>query len=246
MDELALASFGLLYSKMPSSKDLRAITKNNADTVEALSRTNAQLKEINQEMKSLNLNIQQQNRLIQEGIDIAKESLVVQKYIALQQDRDRIYNRQKEITKHSLEQQSKFLREAFFQLKKELDVIEKSENSNLKKYYSIEAIEIMLKQHKISTKLTDDLFEKQLIQDSFNQVKEIKKNTEKKLTNEDKSDIKLVTMIMTDIEFNKLLDQKNKIKSISSSHEKNIKNLKETQDFADILKTYPEIVIKIN
>ena len=237
-----------IWEKKSSSRSLSQIKKNTAATAKELVKTNAYLKEINIEMKSLNLNIEEQNRLIQKGIEIAQESLLVQKYIALQQDKDRIYNRQKEISKHNLEQQSKYLREAFFQLKQELDLLKKSKVSNLEKYLSTESIHVMLDHHKITTKLTDDLFEKQLIQDSFNKIKEIRNNSLKELNSQDKSDIKLIQMIVNNEinnEENKLLNLQNKRNSLNINYKKKIKNLKETQNFSFILKTYPKIVIKI-
>ena len=245
-----IASFGLaiLWSNKGSNRSLKQIKKNTAETVKELNKTNAHLKAIDKEIKELNLSIEEQNLLLKKGIEIAKESLLVQRYIALQQDKDRIYNRQKEISKHNLEQQSKFLREAFFQLKQELDLLEKPKVSNLEKYLSTESISLMLSHHKVSTKLTDDLFEKQLIQDSFNKLKEINKNSLIEFDRQDKSDIKLIKMIVKNeinIEEKKLSDLQNKRKSMNKNYKSQIKNLNETQNLAFILRNHPKIVTKV-
>jgi len=245
-----IASFGLaiLWSNKGSNRSLNQIKKNTAETVKELNKTNAHLKAIDKEIKELNLSIEEQNLLLKKGIEIAKESLLVQRYIALQQDKDRIYNRQKEISKHNLEQQSKFLREAFFQLKQELDLLEKTKVSNLEKYLSTESISSMLSHHKVSTKLTDDLFEKQLIQDSFNKLKEINKNSLIEFDRQDKSDIKLIKMIVKNeinIEEKKLSDLQNKRKSMNKNYKSQIKNLNETQNLAFILRNHPKIVTKV-
>tara|TARA_B110001454_G_C12670679_1_gene413622 strand:- start:229 stop:990 length:762 start_codon:yes stop_codon:yes gene_type:complete len=245
---LTLGILSKIFSKKMSAVALNKIAKNTADTVKQLKISNEQLININEELKSLNLSIEEQNRLIQKGIEIAQESLLVQKYIALQQDKDRIYNRQKEISKHNLEQQSKYLREAFFHLKEELGLLEKPKISNLEKYLSTEFIHVMLDHHKITTKLTDNLFEKQLIQDSFNKIIEIQNSSLKEFNSQDKSDIKLIQMIVNNEinnEENKLLVLQNKRNSLNINYIKKIKNLKETQNFAFILKNYPKIVIKI-
>ena len=126
------------------------------DVSELLAESNVHLKNIDNEMMTLNSSIKEQNLLItkgveiaQESLEVAQESLLVQKYVALQQDRDRILNRQKEIYKDNLEQKSKYLREAFFQLKNELDELVNPQITSLEKYLSTLAIQEMFKQYGI-------------------------------------------------------------------------------------------------
>jgi hypothetical protein len=235
---------GTLWEVKESSKSLKNMEKTNIENANNIKQTNAALNDIKADIKAVNMAIKEQTRLAEEGTEIAKESLMVQKFEALKQDEDRIKSKEKETTKNNVEQQSKYRRDAFFHLKQELDELESSEASNLEKYFSIASINAMFKEYKFSTKLTDDLFEKQLIHDSLIKVKELNKIVSI-FSSQEKSDFNAITKIMEHDEESEIIELKKERNRLSNNYEKEIDILKKSQDFGYILKTYSRIIKKL-
>ena len=235
---------GNLWQVKESAKALKNMEKTNVENARNIKETNAALNDIKADIKKVNMAIEKQTQLAGEGVEIAKKSLMIQKYEAFKKDEDRIRKKEKETTKNNIEQLSKYRRDAFFHLKQELDELESSDASNLEKYFSIESINAMVKKYNFSTKLTDDLFEKQLIHDSLIKLKQLNKIL-KTFNNQEKSDFNAIAKILEHDEESDIIKLKKERDGLSNNYDKEINILKKSTDFEYFLKNYSGIISKL-
>ena len=222
-----LLAAGNLWYQRKSSIALEKMSQVNAQSLEQSKITNAKLSNINNNIKALASIADEQTREMKK-----QTALQEQKYAEEEARR---------IEKENADRENEFLRDAFFHLKKELTELEESEKSNLEKYFSIMSVSSLMSKYKISTSLTQDLNEKQIISDSLDKIKTIESELLNKFSEKDNEDLNTIFEIMEEDEESQIRElekQKSEIEGIS----KDIEDLKTSNNLGEIVKKYQKIV----
>ena len=225
-----LLAAGNLWYQRKSSIALEKMSQVNAQSLEQSKITNAKLSNINNNIKAL--------------ASIADEQMRETKKQTALQEQKYAEEEARRIQKENADRENEFLRDAFFHLKKELTDLEESEKSNLEKYFSIMSVSSLMSKYKISTSLTQDLNEKQIISDSLDKIKTIESELLNKFSEQDNEDLNTIFEIMEEDEESQIRElekQKSEIEGIS----KDIEDLKTSNNLGEIVKKYQKIVEEI-
>ena len=199
-----LLAAGNLWYQRKSSIALEKMSQVSAQSLEQSKLTNAKLSNINNNIKALASIADEQTREMKK-----QTALQEQKYAEEEARR---------IQKENEDRENEFLKDAFFHLKKELTELEESEKSNLEKYFSIMSVSSLMSKYKISTSLTQDLNEKQIISDSLDKIKTIESELLKNFSEQDNKDLNTIFEIMEEDEESQIREfekQKSEIEGIS-------------------------------
>lgn len=232
-----ILAVGNLWYNRESSKSLAKMSETS----------DAQLKQAeiaNSQLQAINANIQKQTGLAQANLAVAQRQLAVAEKAAAVQEENLLKQELRRMEKESAEKESKYRKDAFFHLKEELSDLEKSKISNLEKYFSIKSIKAMFDEYNFSTELTDDLVEKQIIQDSLNKIDTFEEDIYTEFTKTDKKDLdEIIDILETDeeLEIGKLQDEKDEIEARLI----NIRDLKMTHNLGKIVFDFQDIVKKL-
>lgn len=222
-----LLAAGNLWYQRKSSIALEKMSQVSAQSLEQSKLTNAKLSNINNNIKALASIADEQTREMKK-----QTALQEQKYAEEEARR---------MQKENKDRENEFLKDAFFHLKKELTELEESEKSNLEKYFSIMSVSSLMSKYKISTSLTQDLNEKQIISDSLDKIKTIESELLNNFSEQDNKDLNTIFEIMEEDEESQIRElekQKSEIEGIS----KDIEDLKISNNLGEIIKKYQKIV----
>ena len=222
-----LLAAGNLWYQRKSSIALEKMSQVSAQSLEQSKLTNAKLSNINNNIKALASIADEQTREMKK-----QTALQEQKYAEEEARR---------IQKENEDRENEFLKDAFFHLKKELTELEESEKSKLEKYFSIMSVSSLMSKYKISTSLTQDLNEKQIISDSLDKIKTIESELLKNFSEQDNKDLNTIFEIMEEDEESQIREfekQKSEIEGIS----KDIEDLRTSNNLGEIIKKYQKIV----
>jgi hypothetical protein len=222
-----LLAAGNLWYQRKSSIALEKMSQVSAQSLEQSKLTNAKLSNINNNIKALASIADEQTREMKK-----QTALQEQKYAEEEARR---------IQKENEDRENEFLKDAFFHLKKELTELEESEKSNLEKYFSIMSVSSLMSKYKISTSLTQDLNEKQIISDSLDKIKTIESELLNNFSEQDNKDLNTIFEIMEEDEESQIREfekQKSEIEGIS----KDIEDLRTSNNLGEIIKKYQKIV----
>lgn len=222
-----LLAAGNLWYQRKSSIALEKMSQVSAQSLEQSKLTNAKLSNINNNIKALASIADEQTREMKK-----QTALQEQKYAEEEARR---------MQKENKDRENEFLKDAFFHLKKELTELEESEKSNLEKYFSIMSVSSLMSKYKISTSLTQDLNEKQIISDSLDKIKTIESELLNNFSEQDNKDLNTIFEIMEEDEESQIRElekQKSEIEGIS----KDIEDLKTSNNLGEIIKKYQKIV----
>ena len=226
-----LAAGNLWYQKKSS------VALNNM--VKVQKETKAQIEISNNHLANISNNITQlRNDLKQMSDDIVRET----KLQGLMQEKRYQEEDVRRMKKEFNANEKMYRKDAFFHLNKELQDLDNSNLSNLEKYFSIASIKILMKQHNVSTKLTDDFEEKKIISESLDSITRIENKLLQNFTESDNKDLNHIidiSKIDEEKEINELNSKRKKILDLDND----INDLKKSENLYEIVKKYEKILL---
>tara|TARA_B100000780_G_C21017247_1_gene407566 strand:+ start:134 stop:886 length:753 start_codon:yes stop_codon:yes gene_type:complete len=220
----------------------------------SLSKMASSLQETNTHLEKLSLNVEEQTQIAEESLDEHKKQTNLMRLKLLKEEERELERKAKESEKENLEKQIKYRRDAFFHLKIELEDLENSTSPNLERYFSINSVTAMFKEHNINTELTDDFNEKELIQKTLNKIEEITNKISSSLKSQEVADLDEILDILQDDEELEITNlEKDNTKDIDQLSKKRKKIEKGWQliestkknDLRKIVELHPDIVKEI-
>lgn len=239
-----ILSFGNLWYQRKSSIALENMSEIQSETLKQNEIANEKLEEISGSLNDLSYELSDLNATSKAQLRELKKQTKLQ-HRKISEDRStRIREEARRIREDNIKKENEYLRDAFFHLTIELEDLEMSNISNLEKYFSVMSIDYMMKKYNISTKLTNDLNEKKIINDTLEKVKKLETTVLNNFSDQEKLDLDSIYQIME-------VNKKPKIKKLKREKlyleklPKKLDSTKESDDLFEIVSNNMDIVKRI-